>query len=113
MTRRLCHAIDLATAPGAIAAYEARHAAGGPPPAINANIRAGGIVEMEIYRVTDRLFMIMEVDDDYDPVALARADVADPAISAWASEMAALQRPIVGHQSWAPMTCIYRLSDQP
>jgi L-rhamnose mutarotase len=113
VTRRICHAIDLADDPAVFAAYEARHRVGGPPAAVNANIRAGGVVEMEIYRVADRLFMIMEVGDDFDPAALAEADVADPVIAAWATEMAALQRPIGDAASWAPMTRIYRLSEQP
>ena len=111
MTRRICQAIDLD--PAAVAEYEHRHRPGGPPAAVNANIRAGGIVSMEIYRVADRLFMIMEVDDDYDAAALADADATDPAIRAWAQDMAALQRPIGDAPSWAAMSCIYRLGDQP
>lgn len=111
MTRRICQAIDLD--PAAIAEYERRHRPCGPPAAVNANIRAGGILAMEIHRVADRLFMIMDVGDDFDPAALADADANDPAIRAWAEDMAAFQRPIHDAQSWAEMTCIYRLADQP
>lgn len=111
MTRRICHAVDLD--PAAIEEYERRHRPGGPPPEVSANIRAGGVLGLEIYRVADRLFMIMEVGDAFDPEALARADVEDPIVSRWARDMAALQRPIAGAGSWLPMTCIYRLSDQP
>jgi L-rhamnose mutarotase len=111
VTRRICQAIDLD--PAAIAEYERRHRPGAPPAAVNANIRAGGILSMDIYRVADRLFMIMEVNDDFDPAALARADATDPAIRAWAEDMAVLQRPIRDALGWAAMTCIYRLADQP
>jgi L-rhamnose mutarotase len=115
VTRRLCHAIDLKDDPAVLAQYERRHEPGGPPAEVNANIRRGGVVEMEIYRVADRLFMIMEVGDDFDPAALAEADTGNPVIRAWSTEMAALQRPIAAtdEPSWAEMTCVYRLSEQP
>jgi L-rhamnose mutarotase len=86
--------IDLVDEPAAIARYEAWHAAGALPPAIGASIRGAGIVAMDIYRTGDRLVMVMDTDDSFDPAVKAAADAADPAVRAWEAQMDAVQRPL-------------------
>lgn len=39
----------------------------------------------EIYRIENRLFMIMETVDSYDPEAKAAADKANPRVQDWES----------------------------
>lgn len=38
---------------------------------------------MEIYLVGNRMFMIMEVDDSFDPVEKAKMDANNPKVQEW------------------------------
>ena len=60
---RYCLALDLKDDPALIAAYEEYHASVWPE--IITSINEAGIKALEIYRVSNRLFMIMETDDDF------------------------------------------------
>ncbi|MGF7147014.1 L-rhamnose mutarotase [Sphingomonas zeicaulis] len=108
--------IDLVDEAQAIADYEAWHAAGAVPPAINASIRDAGIVAMEIYRTGNRLVMVMETAPDYDAAAKAAADAASPAVQAWETQMDSVQRPLpwaARGNKWTPADRIYSLDEQP
>ena len=97
MTRRVL-ILDLKDDSALIAAYEAHHRPGAVPEAIVSSIRASGIDEMEIYRSGNRLVMIMDTSDRFDPRAKAAADAADPAVIAWEELMDRYQQRI----PWAP-----------
>lgn len=60
---RYCFAVDLKDDPIAIAAYEEYHKSVWPE--IIQSIKDAGIHVMDIYRVSNRLFMIMEAGDDF------------------------------------------------
>lgn len=60
---RYCLALDLKDNPTLIAAYEEYHASVWPE--IIASIKEAGIKALEIYRVANRLFMIIEAGDDF------------------------------------------------
>ena len=115
MTRRVL-ILDLKDDPELIAEYEAHHRPGAVPEAITRSIRASGIEEMEIHRCGNRLVMVMETADRFDPGAKAAADTADPAVIAWEELMDRYQRRI----PWAPRDTkwveaerIFALSEQP
>ena len=109
MSRRLVRALDLVADPAAIALYEARHAPGAVPAQVVADLRRQGVLDMEIWRVGERLVMVAEVDDDYP----RPADPAlQPAVDAWEAEMDRLQAPFAQGPKWAAMTRIFALSDQ-
>ncbi len=115
-TRRLCYALDLRDDPRAIAAYRLWHAPGGPPAAVNAAIRAAGIQALEIYLTGDRLFMIMEVGEDYSPEAKAAADAANPEVQAWEALMWSFQKALpwaAPGEKWVACERIYALAEQP
>ena len=61
--RRYCFALDLKNDPQLIAAYEDHHRKVWP--AILQSIREAGIGKLDIYRVENRLFMIMDVNDHF------------------------------------------------
>ena len=65
-TTRHCFATDLKDNPELIEKYKMYHKPGNGFPAVAKSIRDAGIVEMEIYLIANRLFMIMEVDDNFD-----------------------------------------------
>lgn len=90
--------LDLQDDPDLIAAYEAHHAPGAVPPEILDSIRRAGIAEMEIYRSGNRLVMVMETTDAFDPAAKAEADRNDTAVIAWEALMSRFQKPL----PWAP-----------
>ena len=113
---RRCFAVDLHDHPDVIAAYRRWHAPGGPPPAVNAAIRADGVAALEIWLVGDRLFMILEQDSDAapDPEVKRARDAANPDVAAWDRMMAGLQKPLPFSpgQTWVEMERIYALAEQ-
>ncbi|SFD30141.1 L-rhamnose mutarotase [Spirosoma endophyticum] len=78
---RYCLALDLKDDPALIAEYERYHERIWPD--IEASIRDAGITEMEIYRIGNRLFMIMETDDTFSFDAKAASDAANPIVQTW------------------------------
>ncbi len=56
-------------------------------PEILDSIRSAGILSLEIYRIENRLFMILEADDDFSLEQKAAADAANPKVQEWESLM--------------------------
>ena len=109
---RLCYALDLKDDPALIAEYERWHQPGNIWPEIVDSLRAAGIRDMEIFRAGNRLFMLMEVDDDFSPAVRAAADAADPRVQAWEALMWKFQQPLPFAQpgeKWVAMTPIFSL----
>lgn len=79
--KRYCLALDLVNDPALIAEYEAYHRAVWPE--IKKSITDSGITNMEIYRIMDRLFMIMEVNDSFSFEAKGAADAANAKVQEW------------------------------
>lgn len=64
-----------------IAEYEAYHVKIWPE--IEESIKSSGILNMEIYRIANCLFMLMEVTDDFTFEAKAETDLANPKVQEW------------------------------
>lgn len=64
--KRYCQTLDLKDNPELIAEYRKRHSEGQAWPEIIQGIREVGILEMEIYILGNRLFMIVETPLDFD-----------------------------------------------
>ncbi|MCW3463712.1 L-rhamnose mutarotase [Chitinophaga nivalis] len=79
--KRYCLALDLVDDPQLISEYEAYHREVSAE--IKKSITDSGITAMEIYRVGNRLFMIMEVDDTFSFERKGAMDAANPAVQAW------------------------------
>ncbi|MES2336894.1 MAG: L-rhamnose mutarotase [Pseudomonadota bacterium] len=110
MPRRLVLALDLIDDAALIAAYEARHAAGAVWPEVVRDIRQRGCLDMEIWRVDDRLVMIAEVADDHPRAA---EPALAPAVDRWEREMDAYQRPLYATGGkWTAMRRIFALAEQ-
>lgn len=65
-TKRYCQMLDLYDDPELIRNYIAAHAPENAWPEISAGIRSVGILEMEIFIVGNRLFMIVDTPLDFD-----------------------------------------------
>jgi L-rhamnose mutarotase len=78
---RYCLALDLKDDAVLIAEYEKYHEK--LRPEIEESIRSAGITEMEIYRIGNRLFMIMETDETFSFEKKATMDAGNPKVQEW------------------------------
>ena len=111
---RLCYALDLKNDPASIAEYERWHQPGNVWPEIIESIHAAGIRDMEIFRAGNRLFMLMEVDEDFSPAAKAAADAANPRVQTWESLMGKFQQTLPfakPGEKWVPMSRMFSLKE--
>lgn len=108
--KRYCLALDLKNDPELIAAYEAHHQAVWPE--ILESIHAAGIEKLDIYRVGNRLFMIMEVNESFSFEAKNNADAANAKVQEWETLMWQYQQALPFAQSgekWLLMDQIFSL----
>jgi L-rhamnose mutarotase len=108
---RYCLALDLQPDAALIAEYEEWHRAIWPE--IKASIVESGITNMEIYRLENRLFMIMETGADFSFERKAAMDVANPAVQRWEELMWKYQVAIPGGrpgEKWRLMDKIFSLN---
>ena len=89
--------LDLVDDEKLIAEYEAYHQQVWPE--IKKSISDAGIVQMEIYRFANRLFMIMEVNDEFNFAKKAAADAANPKVQEWEQLMWKYQQAITRKQA--------------
>lgn len=112
--RQICYALDLVDDETLINEYEEFHKPGKVWPEITNSIRQSGIEDMEIYRVENRLFMIVKVNDQFDEVHKAETDKSDPKVQEWENLMSIFQVPIRAgeqDQKWIKMNKIFKLDD--
>ena len=84
-------------------------------PEILKSISSQGITEMEIYRIENRLFMIMETTETFDFSAKAAADAANPKVQEWEALMWKYQQALptaAPGQKWMPMSLAFKLTAQ-
>lgn len=79
--KRYCLALDLKDDPQLIAQYESHHEKVWPE--VIDSISSAGILSMQIFRVSNRLFMIMDAEDDFDFFERSRSDSGNPRVIEW------------------------------
>lgn len=111
---RYALALDLQDDPAKISAYEQAHVRIWP--AVRDHLREQGVLDMEIYRLGTRLFMLMEVDEAvYSVEAMAAAARGNPVIEQWEALMWSFQAPTPwtpAGEKWVPMARIFSLRAQ-
>jgi L-rhamnose mutarotase len=110
MSRRYCLTLDLKDDPQLIAEYERYHQKIWPE--IANSIRDSGIEDMEIYRRETRLFMIMQVGDNFSFEAKTKADESNPKVQEWEKLMWKFQQPLPNAkpgEKWLLMDRIFKL----
>ncbi len=108
--KRHCLTVDLKNDEGLIAEYEQQHQQIWPEIALS--IRASGIEHMEIYRVENRLFMIMEVNDDFSFEKKQAFDEANAKVQEWEALMWKYQQALPfarPGEKWVLMDQIFQL----
>ena len=110
--KRYCQTLDLRDNPELIAEYRRRHSQEHIWKEIPEGIREVGILEMEIYLLGTRLFMIVETPLDFDwDTAMARLGTL-PRQAEWEDYMAEFQLVKAGMSSaekWQLMDRIFHL----
>jgi len=112
-TKRICLACDLKDDPELITKYKEYHAPGNTWPEINKSISDAGVEDMQIYLIGNRLFMIMEVNESFDPNRKAAMDAANPKVQEWENLMMQFQQltPWSNEdEKWTPMEKIFQLA---
>jgi L-rhamnose mutarotase len=110
MSHRYCFALDLKNDPELIIAYETYHQAVWPE--IILSIKEAGIEDLQIYRVQNRLFMIMEVNDAFSFEKKNAADAANPVVQKWEELMWTYQQGLPAAkpgEKWMLMNKIFQL----
>jgi L-rhamnose mutarotase len=110
MTRRFCLTLDLKDDPQLIAEYKRHHEHVWPE--IVESIKQSGILDMEIYLLGTRLFMIMEVTETFSFAAKAEADRQNATVQEWENLMWRFQRALpeaLPGEKWMRMDRIFKL----
>jgi L-rhamnose mutarotase len=110
--KRYCRTLDLRNDPELIAEYRRRHSQAEIWPEVIAGIREVGILEMEIYILDTRLFMIVETALDFDWDTAMERLATLPRQQEWEDYMAIFQLVTPGStsaQKWQPMERMFHL----
>jgi L-rhamnose mutarotase len=109
--QRICLALDLKNDAALIDAYEKYH--NDVWPEVIASIVTSGITNMEIYRIGNRLFMIVEATDDFSFEKKAEIDKDNKKVQDWEDLMWIFQKALPGAkpgEKWMVMKKIFELN---
>jgi len=109
--KRHALALDLVDDPILISEYESYHQAVWPE--IKASILTSGIENMEIYRFGNRLYMLMEVNDEFSFEKKGAMDAGNEKVQEWEQLMWKYQQAVPGAkpgEKWVLMNKIFELN---
>lgn len=105
--------LDLVDDPALIAEYRRHHQRVWPE--VVAALKAAGIASMRIYLGGNRLFMVFEAPDDFDPSRDFQRYAMDPRCREWDELMRTYQQRVpggAGGEWWTPMEEVFNLNDE-
>ena len=105
MHRRFCLTLDLKDDPGLISEYKRYHEHVWPE-------IVESILDMEIYLLGTRMFMVMEVSEEFSFEAKTDADRRNPKVQEWEDLMWRFQKALPEAkpgEKWIPMERIFKL----
>ena len=108
--QKFCLTVDLINDPQLISEYEVYHQQVWPE--ILESITASGITNLEIYRLQNRLFMIMETTDTFSFEQKAAMDAANEKVQEWETLMWKYQQALPTAkpgEKWILMKKIFQL----
>ena len=111
-SNRYCKTLSLKDDPKLIADYIKVHAPESIWPEITAGMREVGILDMEIYLLGTRLFMIMDTVPDFDHESAMVELAKKPRQSEWEAYVSKFQQTSVeatADEKWQLMERIYKL----
>lgn len=110
--KRYCQTLDLKENPELISEYRRRHSEGQAWPEIIRGIREVGILEMELYILGSRLFMIVETPMDFDWDSAMQRLSTLPRQAEWEEYMGTFQKVVPGltsSEKWRLMERMFYL----
>lgn len=113
MAKRFTLALDLVDDPVLIAEYDEYHRAVWPE--ILESIRSAGIRDMEIYRLGNRLIMIIDAEDHFSFEVKAAMDASNAKVQEWEQMMWKYQQALPmakPGEKWLQMELVFKLSSQ-
>jgi len=110
--RRFILTLDLKDDAALIAEYDARHKKVWPE--IKTSIKESGVEAMNIYRLGNRLCMLMEVSDGFTFERKAKLDAENPIVQEWENLMSTFQQPLSSsaNEKWQIMEEIFDLNQK-
>ncbi len=111
--KRYCLTLDLKDDPKLVEAYEKWHLEVWDE--IKKSIFDSGITGMEIYRFDNRLFMIMETDNNFSFERKAAMDAGNAKVHEWETLMGEFQQPLKNAkpgEKWVLMNKIFQLGER-
>jgi L-rhamnose mutarotase len=112
MNKRYCLTLDLKEDPQLIAEYKRHHEKIWPE--ITESIKQNGVVDLEIYLLGTRMFLVMEVNEQFSFEAKAKADRESPKVREWEELMWKFQKPLPNAkpgEKWLLMERIFKLEE--
>jgi len=110
--KRYCQTLDLKDDPELIQEYIKRHSEAHQWPEVREGIRSVGILEMEIYQIGTRLFMIVETPLDFEWDSAFEKLAKLPRQAEWEEYMSIFQQAdpsATSSEKWKLMDCIFYL----
>jgi L-rhamnose mutarotase len=110
--KRYCKTLTLKDDPQLIEEYKKVHAPGAAWPEINQGMKEVGIIDMEIYLLGNRLFMIMDTVPDFDHERAMDQLAGKPRQSEWEAYVSRFQQTsaeATADEKWQLMERIYKL----
>ena len=112
--KRFCKTLELNDDPQLIEEYKRVHARGNAWPEITQGMKEVGIVDMEIYIVGTRLFMVMDTVPDFDHDAAMAVLAKKPRQQEWEAYVSKFQRTSAdasADEKWQLLERIYKLEE--
>lgn len=109
-SKRLCFALDLKNDPELIQQYIEHHQSVWPE--IIESIQQSGIINMEIYQVRNRLFMMVDAQESFSLEVKSQLDKDNEVVNEWEALMSKYQQvlPFASKgEKWVLMERIFKL----
>ncbi|SET03242.1 L-rhamnose mutarotase [Draconibacterium orientale] len=113
--KRYCKTMMLKDDPQLIEEYKKVHAKGNTWPKISQGMKEVGIIDMEIYRLNNRLFMIMDTTPDFDHDKAMTELAGKPRQAEWEAFVSRFQvsgEKATANDKWQLMERIYELDQK-
>jgi len=110
--KRYCKTMELRNDQLLIETYKKAHSKGAAWPEITQGMKEVGIIDMEIYLLGTKLFMIMDTTTDFDHDKAMTELALKPRQSEWEAHMSQFQdssAEATANQKWQLMEQIYRM----
>ena len=108
--KRYCYTLDLKKDESLKKEYIKHHKKVWPE--ILKNIKSSGILNLEIYNINYRLFMLIEAENKFDEKKKQKMDSENPIVQKWETKMWEYQKKIKGSskgEKWVKLNRIFNL----